>query len=148
MAVKKNKKLQEDNEGVSLDDAFGDEEDVEYAKPKPKKIKKKDFEEKEPSLERQDFRKDFDIKIKSSKLISKIRKGDKIKIDGKEYEVDAHYVLINHGTTKEMVIEIFDKKSDKDFQLRYFDDQFENTLEFYELQQIVYVRKHMRSIEW
>ncbi len=86
--------------------------------------------------------------VNGSKPISKIKRGDKIKIDGKEYEVDAHYVLIDHGTTKEMTIEIFDSKADKDYQLRYFDDQANNTLEFYELQEIMYVRKSFSKIEW
>ena len=31
---------EEENEGMSLDDAFGDDEDVEYGKPKEKKAKK------------------------------------------------------------------------------------------------------------
>lgn len=88
------------------------------------------------------------ISIKASKVIGQIKKGDKIKVDGKEYEVDAHYVLIEHGTTNEMAIELFDSKTDKDYQLRYFSDQVETTLEFYELQEIIYVRKQVSSIEW
>lgn len=86
--------------------------------------------------------------VKASKPISKIKKGDKIKIDRREYEVDAHYVLMDHGTTKEMTIEIFDSKTDKDYQLRYFSDQAESTLELYELQEILYVKKPMVKIEW
>ncbi len=86
--------------------------------------------------------------IKGSKPISALKKGDKIKVDGKEYEIDAHYVLMDHGKTKEMVIEIFDKKTDKDFQLRYFSDQIERSMEFYELQEILYVRKEVGKIEW
>jgi len=35
-----------------------------------------------------------------------VHPGDKIKVDGIEFEVDAHYVLIDHGKTKEMTIEI------------------------------------------
>ena len=86
--------------------------------------------------------------IKGSKPISQLKKGDKIKIDGNEYEVDAHYVLIDHGKTKEMTIELFDKKTDKDYQLRYFSDQVETSLEFYALEEIVYVRKPFQKIEW
>jgi hypothetical protein len=89
-----------------------------------------------------------DIAVKASKPIAKIKKGDKVKIDGKEYEVDAHYVLIDHGSTKEMTIEIFDPKADRDYQLRYFDDQPNSTLEFYELQEIIYVKKPFKKIEW
>ena len=89
-----------------------------------------------------------DIKIKASKDISKVKKGDKIKVDGVEYEVDAHYVLIDHGTTKEMAIEIFDK-NDRDYQIRYFSDQAEATIDFYELQgEIMFVKKPFSKIEW
>jgi len=88
------------------------------------------------------------VAIKASKPISKIKKGDKMRVDGKEYEVDAHYVLIEHGETKEMAIELFDAKSDKDYQLRYFDDQVETTLDFYELQDILYVKRPMISVSW
>jgi hypothetical protein len=89
-----------------------------------------------------------DIKIKASKDVAKIKKGDKIKVDGVEYEVDAHYVLIDHGTTKEMAIELFDK-NDKDYQIRYFNDNVEGTLDFYELQgEIMFVKKPFGKIEW
>lgn len=87
------------------------------------------------------------MKVKASKPIAKVKKGDKIKIDGKEYEVDAHYVLIDHSTTKEMAVELFDK-ADKDYQLRYFDDQVEETLKFYELKMIVYDEIEFENIEW
>lgn len=87
------------------------------------------------------------IEIKASKPISEIKKGDKIKVDGKSYEVDAHYVLIDHGSTKEMVIELFDS-SDKDYQLRYFNDQVNETLDFYELEEIIYEKKPFENIEW
>ena len=87
------------------------------------------------------------IEIKASKPISEIKKGDKIKIDGKSYEVDAHYVLIDHGSTREMVIELFDS-NDKDYQLRYFNDQVNETLDFYELEEIIYEKKPFENIEW
>lgn len=87
------------------------------------------------------------IKIKASRDISEIKKGDKIKVDGKEYEVDAHYVLMEHKTTKEMAIELFDK-DDSDYQLRYFNDNMD-TMEFYELQGgIMYVKKRAEKVEW
>ncbi|MCH7568330.1 MAG: hypothetical protein IIA87_02815 [Nanoarchaeota archaeon] len=88
------------------------------------------------------------VKIKSSKPISKIKKGDKIKVDGKEYEVDAHYVMINHGKTREMVIELFDSKTDKDYQVRYFDNRVEESIDFYELKDIVYDKVEIEKIEW
>lgn len=87
------------------------------------------------------------IEIKASKPISQIKKGDKMKIDGKEYEVDAHYELINHGNTKEMAVEIFDSE-DKECQLRYFDDQVESTIELYELEEIMYLKRPVKRIEW
>lgn len=88
------------------------------------------------------------VTLKASKPISQIKKGDKIKVDGVVYEVDAHEVLIDHGTTKEMAIEVFNPKTDKDYQLRYFSDQVENTVEFYELQEIIYVKKNISIVEW
>ncbi len=90
-----------------------------------------------------------EITIKASKPISKIKKGDKMIVDGIELEVDSHYVLIDHNTTKEMAIELFDAKTDKDYQIRYFDDQAESTLELYELQgEIMFIKKPISKIEW
>ena len=68
-------------------------------------------------------------------------------IDGNNCEVDTHYVLIDHGSTKEMAIELFDS-NEKDYQLRYFSDQVEVTLDLYELQEIMYFKKPMKKIEW
>ena len=89
-----------------------------------------------------------EISVKASKPIAKIKKGDKIIVDGKEYEVDAHYVLIDHGNTKEMAIEMFNKETGKDYQLRYFLDRVEASLEFYELDEIIYNKKIINKIEW
>jgi len=90
-----------------------------------------------------------DIKIKASKDISKIKKGDKIKVDGVEYEVDAHYVLIEHPVNKEMAIEVFNPNTGVDYQVRYFNDQVEGTVDFYELQgEIMFVKKSFSKIEW
>jgi len=91
------------------------------------------------------------VKVKSSKEITGLKKGDKIKVDGKEYEVDAHVVLIDHGKgTKEMALEIFDVKADKDFQLRYFSNNVEGSFEFYELQnEFMYTRVgDIKSVSW
>lgn len=89
------------------------------------------------------------VKIKDSKPIAEIKKGDKIKVDGKNLEVDAHYVMIDHGSTKEMIIELFDSKTDKDYQLRYFDDQVESSMEFYELKEILYERvDDVKEVAW
>lgn len=163
MVAKKTKKAEkkgkekEDESGVSLDDAFGDDEDVEYAPPKPVKERKKAMSEEEieemvdeavETIEKMNSHGVRDPpEVKGSKPIAKVKKGDKMKIDGIEVEVDAHYVLMNHGSTKEMAIEVFDK-NDKDYQIRYFDDQVESTLEVYELQEILYVKKAVKKVEW
>ncbi len=89
------------------------------------------------------------VKVKASKPISQVKKGDVVKVDGKPYEVDAHYVLIDHKTTKEMAIEVFDpKKEDSDYQIRYFDDQVEETITFYEFNGLMYDSKDVEKIEW
>ncbi len=88
------------------------------------------------------------MKIKSSKPIAQLKKGDKVKINGMQLEVDAHYVFEDYKTTKEMLIELFDSKTDKDYQLRYFDDQVEDTIKFYELKVIVYEEVELKSLEW
>ncbi len=88
------------------------------------------------------------IKIKASKKISEVKKGDKVRVDGKVLEVDAHYVFEDYKTTKEMLIELFDPKTDKDYQIRYFDDQVEETIKFFELKSIVYEEVDVGSIEW
>lgn len=141
--------------GVSLDDAFGDDEDVEYAPAKPAKVKKKNLDEDEVEdmvdeavgvIEKMNGSIE-PPKVSASRPITKLKKGDKMKIDGNEVEVDAHYVLIDHGSTKEMAIEVFDKK-DKDYQIRYFDDQAESTIEVYELQEIMYIKKPVKNVSW
>lgn len=86
--------------------------------------------------------------VKQSKKITTIKKGDFITVNGKKLEVDAHYVFEDYKTTKEMLIELFDPKTDKDYQLRYFSDQVEETLKFYELKEIVYEETDIDKIEW
>ena len=88
------------------------------------------------------------VKVKGSKPISEIKKGDKVKVNGKEYEVDAHTVMIEHSENKEMAIDLFDSKEDKDYQIRYFDDRTEDSLEFYELKDILYDKVELEKIEW
>lgn len=130
-------KTKQEEKGFSLDDAFAGDEDVEYAPSKPKKVEKKKIKE--------EVIHSTEHSIKSSKPIEKIKKGDKIKVDGKTYEVDAHYMLIDHGTTKEMAIELF--LGEDDFQLRYFSDNID-TLQFYKLDKILYVQVEYNKIEW
>ena len=94
---------------------------------------------------------DDNIKIKASKPISELKKGDKLKVDGKEFEVDAHVVLVEHDKdTKEMAVEFFDKKADKDYQFRYFSNNLDNSLEVYELQnEIMYTKMDgIKKVEW
>ena len=133
---------EEDEGGMSLDDAFSDDDDVEYAKAKPRKKMESKIEKPSGTDE------DVVVSVKASKPIGKIKKGDKIKIDSLTLEVDTHIVLIDHGSTKEMAIECFDPKTDKDYQIRYFDDQVETSLEVYELDEIVYNKMKVRKVEW
>lgn len=89
---------------------------------------------------------------KQSKPLDKLKKGDVVKVNGKTLEVDAHYVLIDHGRTKEMAIELFDPKAkdgEGDYQLRYFSDQMDSTLQFYELVKgVMYEQQPITKIEW
>ncbi len=112
-----------------------------------KKEIEKEIEEIEEKFEGAGDEIDREITIKASKPIAQIKKGDKVKVDGKEYEVDSHYVLIEHPSNKEMAIEVF--SGDSDFQIRYFNDQVERTIDFYELQgEIMFVKKPFKKIEW
>ena len=89
------------------------------------------------------------VVIKASKSIGTLKKGDFVIVDGKKLEIDAHYVFEDYKTTKEMLIELFDSKTDKDYQIRYFSDQVEETLKFYELKEIVYEEnENVQKIEW
>lgn len=85
---------------------------------------------------------------KQSKKISELKKGDFVTVNGKKLEVDAQYVFEDYKTTKEMLIELFDPKTDKDYQIRYFDDQVPDTLKLYELKEIVYDEVEIDKIEW
>tara|TARA_Y100000310_G_scaffold230567_1_gene233009 strand:- start:605 stop:874 length:270 start_codon:yes stop_codon:yes gene_type:complete len=88
------------------------------------------------------------VKVKASKDIGELKKGDKVKVDGRELEVDLQEVMIDHGNTKEMSIDVFDAKKDEDFQIRYFSDNAEGSIEFYELKDIIYDKKQIEKIEW
>lgn len=143
MKSKKPKK-EEENKGTSLDDAFADDEDVVYGgNDSKKKIEKKP----EEKIEVDNGEKKV---IKASKPIEQIKKGDKIKIDGKEYEVDTQYVLIDHKITKEMAIEVFDAKTDKDYQIRYFTGRLDvSDPELYELvNDFMYQKRAYKKLEF
>ncbi len=89
------------------------------------------------------------VEIKSSRSISDLKKGDKLNVDGVVVEVDDYGILMEHKNTSEMFIDIFDPKTDKDYQLRYFENNLEMSLELYELQgEILYVKKEFEKIEW
>ncbi|MFH1425446.1 MAG: hypothetical protein ABIG28_01805 [archaeon] len=91
-----------------------------------------------------------EIKIKASKPIAEIKKGDKIKVDSLTLEVDAHLVIIEHDKdTKEMTIECFDPKTDKDYQIRYFSHMPEDSIEVYVLaNEVMYNKIEVKKIEW
>ena len=89
------------------------------------------------------------VTIKASKPIASLKKGDIVSVDGKKLEVDTQYVFEDYKTTKEMLIELFDPKTDKDYQIRYFNDQVEDTIKFYELKEIVYEEnENVQKFEW
>lgn len=91
------------------------------------------------------------IKIKKqSKDISKLKKGDKVVVDGHSLQVDDQYVFVEHEGTTEMIIELFNPKTDKEYQIRYFNDQVETSLEFYYLQKDFQYSKveDIKEIEW
>lgn len=89
------------------------------------------------------------MELKKSKPIAKIKKGDKVKIDGKEYEVDAHFLLIDHGKTKEMAIELInEKKEEEDYQIRYFVKTPDNMRVFELHNEFMYMPKEVKKVEW
>lgn len=166
MVVKKNLKKSKASEeadehagGASLDDAFADDDGVEYAKAKPAKVKKK---QKDEELE-EEIDAELDViergvgelsvesgpaEVKGSKPIAQLKKGNTLLVNGMKLEIDAHTMLIDHGSTKEMAIDAFDVKTDKDYQIRYFADQVEATLELYELKEIMYIKVPLKTIVW
>ena len=90
------------------------------------------------------------IKIeKQSKAIGKLGEGDKLWINGKEMKVDKQYLMQDHGKMKEMIVEFFNPANDREYQLRYFDDQTDSSLEVYELQdEFQYVRREPKTVAW
>ena len=86
---------------------------------------------------------------KQSKPISEIKKGDKMYIQDTEMIVDAHYLFQDHGTTREMIIEVYNPKNNREYQIRYFDDQVETSNEIYELVgEFQYIKREAKSISW
>jgi len=86
---------------------------------------------------------------KQSKPLGKLNKGDKLFVNGKEMKVDSQYVFMDHGDMNEMIIEFFNEENGREYQLRYFDDQIETSIEVYELQgEFQYVRREPKTIAW
>ncbi len=87
---------------------------------------------------------------KQSKPIADLKKGDHITVDGHILEVDDHYVFIKHKDTTEMIIELFNPETEKEYQLRYFDDQVETSMEFYYLQnEFQYIKaENVKGVGW
>jgi len=71
---------------------------------------------------------------KKSKSIGKLSDGDKFFINGKEMKVDKQFLFQDHGKMKEMIIEIFNPENEREYQVRYFNDQVDTSIEIYELQ--------------
>lgn len=86
---------------------------------------------------------------KKSKPLGDLKKGDKFYINGKSMTVDSHYLFIDHKSMKEMIIEIFNPENDREYQVRYFDDQIDTSIEIYELVgEFEYVRREPKSVGW
>ncbi len=86
---------------------------------------------------------------KQSKVIGALVEGDKVWINGKEMVVDKQYLLQDHGDMKEMIVEVFNPENEREYQIRYFDDQVENSIEVFELQEdFQYVRREPKTIRW
>ena len=86
---------------------------------------------------------------KKSKALGKLDEGDKFFINGKELKVDKQFLFQDHGDTKEMIIEIFNPENEREYQVRYFDDQVESSIEVYELVgDFEYVRREPKSVAW
>jgi len=87
--------------------------------------------------------------LNRSKPIGELGKGDKLSINGKEMLVDSQYLFMEHKNSKEMIIEFFNVESEREYQLRYFDDQVDISLEIYELQgDFQYVKREPKTLEW
>ena len=90
------------------------------------------------------------IKItKQSKPSVKLKEGDKVWINEKEMKVDKHFLFQDHGDTKEMIVEVFNPTNEREYQVRYFDDQVDSSIEVYELlDEFQYVRREAKTVAW
>ena len=96
------------------------------------------------------FMEEVELKIdKQSKALGKLKEGDSFFINGKEMKVDKQFLFVDHGNMKEMIIEIFNPENEREYQVRYFDDQIESSIEIYELiGDFEYVRREPKSVGW
>jgi len=86
---------------------------------------------------------------KKSKPIGKLGEGDSFFINGKEMKVDKQFLFQDHDNTKEMIIEMFNPENDREYQIRYFDDQVDSSLEVYELLgDFQYTKREPKTISW
>ncbi len=84
-----------------------------------------------------------------SRPLGELVEGDKIWINGKAMVVDKQYLFQAHKDTNEMIIEVFNPENEREYQIRYFDDQVETSIEVYELQgDFQYVRREPKTIAW
>lgn len=90
------------------------------------------------------------IKIeKQSKPIGNLKEGDSFFVNGKEMKVDKQFLFQDHDNTKEMIIEVFNPENDREYQIRYFDDQIESSIEMYELlSDFQYTRREPKTLSW
>jgi mannose-6-phosphate isomerase-like protein (cupin superfamily) len=91
-----------------------------------------------------------ELKIeKQSKKIVDLKKGDSLWINGKEMKIDNHFLFMAHKDTNEMIIEVYNPENEREYQVRYFDDQIETSIEVFELvEDFEYVRREPKTIEW
>ena len=86
---------------------------------------------------------------KQSKPLGELKEGDKFFINEKEMRVDKQFLFQDHGKMKEWIIEIFNEKNDREYQVRYFDDQVDSSIEVYELQgDFEYVKREPKTVSW
>ena len=63
--------------------------------------------------------------------------------------VDENYLFMDHKTTKEMIIEFYNPDNEREYQLRYFDDQEDTSIEIFELQgDFQYVKREPKTLAW
>jgi hypothetical protein len=86
---------------------------------------------------------------KRSKPLGELKEGDSFFINGKELKVDKQYLFQAHSDTNEMIIEIFNPANEREYQVRYFDDQIDSSIEVYELVgDFQYVRREPKTVAW